>query len=433
MRKGILASKMAADAEWGCVLQCPFSKGTVMRKCIAWNRFLAVAVSFLLVTLVHAGEFLSSGVEDALRRAGENRGELQDALEKVPANQREGLEFLIANMPERDLTSLKADFLLENTEYAYRVLKEVPWGGRIPKEIFLNNILPYANVSERRDNWRKDFYTRFLPLVKDCKTPSKAGARLNAGIFPALKVSYSRKRPKADQSPYESIQAGMASCTGLSILLVDACRSVGVPARFAGIPLWPDRRGNHSWVEIWDGHWHFTGAEEPTGDELDRGWFVGRASGAKRDEPLHSIYAASFKRTPLHFPMVWNRRMTYVHAVNVTDRYTQRKKELEPGMTLLAFRVLAEEGGDRVAAAITIRDARTGATLFEGTSKDERFDWNDHLTIELPRKKELHIKIQYKDLVLEKTINPGAGNLFFTFLLTEAESLPSSAEGPQDF
>ena len=39
------------------------------------------------------------------------------------------------------------------------------------------------------------------------------------------------------------METGVATCTGLSILLVDACRSVGVPARIAGTPLW----SNNSW------------------------------------------------------------------------------------------------------------------------------------------------------------------------------------------
>ena len=65
----------------------------------------------------------------------------------------------------------------------------------------------------------------------------------------------------------ESMETGLASCTGLSILLIDACRSVGVPARFVGTPLWADGSGNHSWVEIWDGGWHFVGAAEPAGLE----------------------------------------------------------------------------------------------------------------------------------------------------------------------
>lgn len=89
----------------------------------------------------------------------------------------------------------------------------------------------------------------------------------------------------------------MASCTGLSVLLVDACRAVGVPARLAGTPLWTNRSGNHSWVEIWDGKWHYTGAAEPVGGKLDQAWFTARAATARRDHRLHAIHATSFKRT----------------------------------------------------------------------------------------------------------------------------------------
>ena len=105
--------------------------------------------------------------------------------------------------------------------------------------------------------------------------------------------------------PGESIQSGIATCTGLSILLVDACRSVGIPARVAGTPMWSNLRGNHTWVEIWDGEWHFAGAAEPDAAGLDHGWFVHDATTAKRDVPEHAIYATSFRRTGISFPLVW--------------------------------------------------------------------------------------------------------------------------------
>ena len=113
------------------------------------------------------------------------------------------------------------------------------------------------------------------------------------------------------------IEAGHASCTGLSIFLVNALRAVGIPARMAGTeeaasprhcqtlgqPIWtvattclhPCSRlcprmldvwecsegkgclvtgtpqwntvagGNHDWVEVWDrGVWSFTGPTEYT-------------------------------------------------------------------------------------------------------------------------------------------------------------------------
>jgi hypothetical protein len=37
---------------------------------------------------------------------------------------------------------------------------------------------------------------------------------------------------------------GLASCSGLSILLAGACRAVGVPARIVGTPMWSNGHGN---------------------------------------------------------------------------------------------------------------------------------------------------------------------------------------------
>jgi predicted esterase len=258
-----------------------------------------------------------------MTRAGANAAQLQLAIDKVPDSQIEGLWFLIAYMPERDLKSLSADFLLSNVNFAYRAWNEAPWKDRIPKEIFQNDVLPYASINERRDNWREDFYTRFKPLVAKAQSPTEAAIILNQKIFNLLNVRFSRKRPKADQSPYESIEAGLASCTGLSVLLIDACRAVGVPARLAGTPMWTDQSGNHSWVEIWDGDWHYTGGGEPVGNTLDQAWFTEKARTARRDQRQHAIYATSFKHTDQTFPLVWNGDIDDVYAVNVTDRYTK--------------------------------------------------------------------------------------------------------------
>ncbi|EMI46640.1 Transglutaminase-like domain protein [Rhodopirellula sp. SWK7] len=263
--------------------------------------------------------------------AGENRVEIEKALAKVPETQRPGMEFLIANMPDDDLRSLKAEFLLENAELAYRSRESESWAKSIPIEIFYNDVLPYASINERRDNWRADFRKRFLPLVADATTTSEVATILNQKIFSILDVRYSTKRAKADQSPYESIEGKTASCTGLSVLLINACRAVGVPARFVGTPLWADGSGNHSWVEIWDDGWHFTGAAEPTGDRLDDGWFLKRAASAT-DEPKHAIYATSFRRTSLSFPCVWDRTLDSIPAIKVTHRYAQlRRQRIDAG------------------------------------------------------------------------------------------------------
>ncbi|MDP6930349.1 MAG: transglutaminase domain-containing protein [Planctomycetota bacterium] len=350
-------------------------------------------------------------LETPLERAGAHRATLEAALAEAPAAQQPGLRFLIEHMPQTDLESLPKKFILEHLAYAYRAWNAAPWKDLVPEEIFLNNLLPYASINERRDRWRKDFYERFAPLVATAKTPAEAAAILNQKIFGILGVKYSTKRPKADQSPYESIEAGMASCTGLSVLLVDACRAVGVPARFVGTPRWSDDSGNHSWVEIWDDGWHFTGAAEPTGDVLDRAWFTGRAAKAQRDVLRYGIYAVSYKSTPQHFPMVWSPGAEQVHAVNVTDRYTSDHQALPEGAGRARFVAILGSTGERCRAALSIRDAQ-GESLFEGATKDERFDANDHVTAILPLNSPLEARVRF-----------GKHHLVFPFAVAHDEQL----------
>jgi hypothetical protein len=212
--------------------------------------------------------------------SSENRAELLKLLESSEPEIRPAVSFLLVHMPRRDLESLTAEFLLGEIRQATEIRKSARW--KIADELFFNDVLPYANVDETREPWRKRLNAVCQPLVADCNTPGQAAQRLNEKLFGEVNVKYSTRRKRANQSPGESIDQGLASCTGLSILLVDACRSVGVPARLAGIPSWPNKPGNHTWVEIWDGQWHFTGAAEPSPQGLDHAWFQSDAALAKK-------------------------------------------------------------------------------------------------------------------------------------------------------
>ena len=216
--------------------------GTVPSACILPYRGITISPVFsrkavpmlvrspiLLLLLCSAGLAEDRDIAESLALAGENRAAIQAALDGVTGSPRTGMEFLVRHMPVRDLQNLSAEFLLQNVRLAYKTRSKVPWGKSIPEDVFLNDVLPYASVNEQRDPWRRQFSEKFLPLVAECKTPTEAAQELNRQIFGMLKVRYSTKRKRADQSPKESIQTGLASCTGLSIVLADACRSVCVP------------------------------------------------------------------------------------------------------------------------------------------------------------------------------------------------------------
>lgn len=356
----------------------------------------------------------------ALLKAKENRAELEKALFAAPLEQRAGMEFLVANMPDSDLLNMKADYLLNNTDLAYQARKIVPWGRTIPDEVFFNNVLPYANIDETRDEWRKEFFDLCLPLIKDAKTPTEAALTLNKEIFPRLKVKYSTQRKAPNQSPKESMATGLASCTGLSIMLSDACRAVCVPTRIVGTPLWVNKRGNHTWVEIWDKDWHFTGACEPDPLGLDRGWFVGDASQARKDIFEHAIYASSFKRTDIHFPLVWAKRNTSVPAENVTDRYAKKK---DADSVRLMIRVVNQER-KRIPVPVTITDTKDEKKKWEGQSKDESADTNDFLTFMLPPHRVFNLTIGSETRKLET--NEAGKDQLLSFELPNEQTPDSS-------
>lgn len=339
-------------------------------------------------------------IDRTIATAGDNAKELKKALKEVPRNEREGMAFLISYMPERDAKSLSADFLLENVQYAYKTRTEFPWAKEVPDSVFLNDVVAYANLNENRESWRKDFYERFKKYVAPCKTMREAIDSVNKNVRDELLVDYNTKREKPDQAPYESMRQHMASCSGLSILLTDAFRAVGIPSRVAGTPAWHDDRGNHNWNEVWiDGQWRFT--EYYPSDDLDQSWFLTDAGKAVKEDVRKAIYAASFKPTGSYFPLVWDEDIRYVHAENVTDRYTSLYRAQLSAMPAdgshVALRVMvfkdkdhAEASGDRVATNLDV--FKGDKQLYGGRSTGATQDMNDVLTFNVEKNQQYIIK-----------------------------------------
>ncbi len=333
---------------------------------------------------------------------------LRQLLRETPRAEREAMAWLMAWMPCGDLDTMRLDLLRENVTYACRARAQFPWAQTLPDSIFLNEVLPYAAVDEVRDAWRGDFYARFAPCVAGCRTLREAAEAVNRSIVERVGVEYNTLREKTNQSPAESMRQHMASCTGLSVLLVDALRSVGVPARFVGTPAWHDDRGNHSWTEVWfDGEWHFT---EYYFSGFDRAWFLADAGRATVGERAHAIYAVSFRPTGDWFPLVWNEGSRSVNGVEVTRRYrdfsTANTRSLLAGgeyvpVRFTMYRTASDEGtsAGRVAANV---DVFCGAEqVGGGRTAGPRQDLNDGF--ELLLEKHGSYTFRYEDARGERT------------------------------
>lgn len=301
------------------------------------------------------------------------------AQAEAPVAQHAAIAWLAGHMPPRDIGRVSPAYIRENVALAFQARSEFPWGREIPEDIFLNDVLPYASLDEARDEWRADFLSRFRKQVAGCRTAREAAARVNASVERETGVKYSTRRRIANQGPRESMSSGIASCTGLSILLVDALRSVALPARIAGTAMWTTKEGNHNWVELWlpdTKQWYFTEYNpDPAG--LDHGWLLADAARALPGSLAHGIYASSWKPAGAHFPMVWAPEDESVPAAEVTRRYVDLGAGTLPAPGGCELRVEAVRAGDggkpaRRAVAVEVRqgDVLIATGLTPGASDD---------------------------------------------------------------
>ena len=347
-------------------------------------------------------------LDEALAESGREQA-LCTFLAEVPETQQRDAAYLLVNMYVEDLKNMDLELLRENLEYAALAREKYEWAQALPEEVYLQDVLPYHVVDEVRDAWRKELYEMFSPAVDTCKTMYDAICAVNANIPRLTGVDYNTKREKTNQSPRESMRQGMASCTGLAILLVDAYRAVGIPARFAGTASWHDNRGNHSWTEVWlDGQWRVTEYYFPS--QLDHLWFMADASKAKADDRTYAIYATRFGKADDWFPMVWADEgedsaiedlPKFVGAENVTQHYIdlayeQYTRHIEAGThTFLRIAGYKEQGktehsDDRVAMGVDV--FRGTEQMGGGLTAGELRDMNDFFSVLLPKNTEYELR-----------------------------------------
>lgn len=309
-----------------------------------------------------------------------------------------------------DEGKVSSAFLQENAEYAYKAYAKFPWAARVSPEMFEEYVLPYAVVDETRESWRPDFYRRFTPYVENANSACDAALAISSAIQGELKVGYNIKREKPNQSPSESLRLGMASCTGLSILLVDALRSVGIPARLAGVVSWSHVRGNHNWVEFWDGQdWQMI---EYNQTKINTSWVLENCAFLETDKDIHKIWVATWKKSQgedsslSSFPLVWN----YViqgtggywdtsagktpYAQDVSPRYKKNSREYQSFLPnfeeqLLFINVVKNNEEkqmlERIACPVSLINKETHAVISEGESKSASSDVREYLKLLVPR------------------------------------------------
>lgn len=243
------------------------------------------------------------------------------------ANAVDGLDYGVANY---------------GTNISIHVKTLYKWAAQVEQDIFYEYVLPYANVNEGRSNWRElllaavqEIFARYSVEEQDAWTVTDVVNVINNNIWSNNSVLGKTIVFKSSQTPliYDSMSTlafGYASCTGVSIFLVNALRSVGVPARVAGTPAWNNdaSHGNHNWVEVYlanndgTGEWAFiealpAGGGETLSNPCDK-WFCNPSQFANGTE----VYAVRFNQhSPVRYPMAWDLNNKAIPGENMSKQY----------------------------------------------------------------------------------------------------------------
>ena len=199
------------------------------------------------------------------------------------------------------------------------------WTSHVPKDIYFEYVTPYASVNEPRNNWRPVFYQKLKGIVEDfvSKNETIMVEDVLKEINQNMWDKFGNDEPiyfKSGQTPLimdamSVIVYGYASCTGLSIFLIYALRTFGIPCRLAGTAAWNAKteNGNHSWIEFYgsDQQWHIM-ESKPASNGNDENllepcqwWFCNE----ERVKDT-SFFSAGFDQShTTSFPMAWEESM----------------------------------------------------------------------------------------------------------------------------
>jgi len=153
-----------------------------------------------------------------------------------------------------DLSSITANFLIENIDLAFNVNK-YEWNNQLNFNEFCEYILPYRGSSEPLENWRESLFKKYswvLDSIKDKSDPVEAAILLNNEIKSWYSFDSRFYRHPTDLGFAEMLDVKMGRCEDMTNLAIYALRSQGIPVMSDYTPYWPNTGNNHAWNAVID-------------------------------------------------------------------------------------------------------------------------------------------------------------------------------------
>lgn len=161
----------------------------------------------------------------------------------------------------RDAVELDSAYICENIDMAFKVWREQPWGKNIDFDTFLEYILPYRIADEVPENWRKEYYDKYNPLLYEFRTSAEYDNEdpVEALKFLLGKLPYVYEPIYTSQAfmafPHigpEYVQYVTGSCREFSDFVIYVCRALGIPCAFNEAVNMHRGNNGHVWASFWN-------------------------------------------------------------------------------------------------------------------------------------------------------------------------------------
>lgn len=272
------------------------------------RRYVVVGMAVVCVSLWWGCAPEKSPLEEALEAAGENRPELERVLAHYQGDSLKlrAAEFLIENMPWHfaysgeelkkyhqyfarfpvnawrgpgfirdslvkadgtfhpgllhkvfDVQVIKADYLIRDIDFAFKVWREQPWGRHVSFDNFLEFILPYRIGTEELSEWREDIYNRYNPILDSVRASADSADVLAVAqaLMDSLSVPpnyFTSMFPSGITVGPKLVEWRSGNCRELTDLVTYVFKAVGIPGGCDKMLMRGDKNVAHYWNFVVD-------------------------------------------------------------------------------------------------------------------------------------------------------------------------------------
>lgn len=160
-------------------------------------------------------------------------------------------QYPVGHIVRPDLTTVSAEFLIDNIEEAFEQWEKVPWHEQYTLDEFCRYVLPYRASIEVLENWRKMALEISLPNEDSI---IQQGDLFNIG-YELIKYSgvdyniaagrFFNRLPYSDMSKVK-----WGDCAQIAVHAMLLFRSRGIPSAIDLVPQWANRSLRHIWNVI---------------------------------------------------------------------------------------------------------------------------------------------------------------------------------------